>query len=289
MADNPFDPKFTGAAGLGPTGHSANSLFTGAASSAPTGHSAYSLFSGAATSDLFPKPSSLGSSARSNLFGSLAPAIKRKAFFSFHWDDIMRVNVVRNVWKIHHPDNALMRSFYDSSLWESRQPEGDEAIKRLIREGVEYTSAVCVLVGSETWLRRWVRYEIARAIVDGRGLLAIHLNSILHHHTRTPHTRGPNPLEYMAIGKVQEGILSTPKYYLFERHATPDGRGNFRWEWHQYQDYTSSITLPAWLSDPAPGYVTPLSYGAPIYDYIGDDGHKNIGSWIDIAAQRAGR
>ena len=59
--------------------------------------------------------------------------MKRKAFFSFHYDDIMRVNVVRNAWKIDHPDNALMRSFQDSSLWESRKLEGDDAVKRLIR------------------------------------------------------------------------------------------------------------------------------------------------------------
>ena len=73
-----------------------------------------------------------------------------------------RVNVVRNAWKIDHPDNTLMRSFQDSSLWESRKLEGDDAVKRLIREGVEYTSAVCVLIGTDTWLRRWVRYEMAR-------------------------------------------------------------------------------------------------------------------------------
>lgn len=115
----------------------------------------------------------------------VAPAVKRKAFFSFHFDDIMRVNVVRNVWKIAHPDNALMRSFYDSSLWESRKLEGDEAVKRLIRDGVCNTSAVCVLAGSDTWERRWVRYEIARAIIDGRGLLTVHLNSIRHHVTKT--------------------------------------------------------------------------------------------------------
>ena len=33
-----------------------------------------------------------------------AAAIKRKVFFSFHYDDIMRVNNVRNAWKIDHPD-----------------------------------------------------------------------------------------------------------------------------------------------------------------------------------------
>jgi hypothetical protein len=275
----------------------------------------YSFGNLGAVSDLFPpaNPSnSLTGVAASDLFGafasglsdpfgsglsgpfgsSLAPvkaAVKRKAFFSFHYDDIMRVNVVRNAWKIDHPDNALMRSFQDSSLWESRKLEGDDAVKRLIREGVEYTSAVCVLIGSETWLRRWVKYEIARAIIDGRGLLSVHLNSIRHHHTQTSHTRGLNPLDFMAVGKVQDGVLSTPRYYLFEKQAAPNGFGGYKWEWNRYSDYTSSVSLPSWLADPHAGYVTPLSQNASVYDYMADDGHRNIGSWIDKAAQGAGR
>ena len=60
-----------------------------------------------------------------------------------------------------------------------------ESLKNLIRDGVEHTSAVCVLVGSETWSRRWVRYEIARAVIDDRGLLAVHLNNI-EHQSETP-------------------------------------------------------------------------------------------------------
>jgi hypothetical protein len=253
----------------------------------------------AAFSDLFPYPSPPANpftrlAAASDLFGSLAtlplkPALKRRAFFSFHYDDIMRVNVVRNAWKIEHPDNALMRSFQDSSLWESRKLEGDEAVKRLIREGVDYTSAVCVLIGSETWLRQWVRYEIARAIIDGRGLLGVHLNSIRHHHAKTPHTRGPNPLDFLAVGKVQEHALQPARYYLFEKHAVPDGSGGHRWGWLRYSDYTSAVTLPSWLADPRVDHVTPLSWNASVYDYIADEGHKNIGSWIDKAAQGAGR
>src|SRR5215510_10675029 len=82
------------------------------------------------------------------LAGGYNAAIKRKAYFAFHYDDIMRVNNVRNAWKITHPDSPTNRSFQDSSLWESNKLEGEEAIKRLIREGVEYTSAVCVLIGS---------------------------------------------------------------------------------------------------------------------------------------------
>jgi hypothetical protein len=179
MADDPIDPKYSlgllGLIGAAPKGVGAAYGLLSEPASPPSSFGG--ALSGGAASDLFPH------------FGSsLAPfkaAVKRKAFFSFHYDDIMRVNVVRNAWKIDHPDNALMRSFQDSSLWESRKLEGDDAVKRLIREGVEYTSAVCVLIGTETWLRRWVKYEIARAVIDGRGLLAVHLNSIRHHHTLT--------------------------------------------------------------------------------------------------------
>jgi hypothetical protein len=180
-----------------------------------------------------------------------------------------------------------MRSFYDSSLWESRMLEGDEAIKRLIREGVCYTSAVCVLAGSGTWERRWVRYEIARAIIDGRGLLTVHLNSIRHHVTRTPHTRGYNPLDFMAIGKVQADVWQPARYYLFEKRLVADSAGRWQWGWHRYDDYTLAVDLPGWVRDPEPRFVTPLSDCAAEYDYIANDGHRNIGSWIDLAAQRA--
>jgi hypothetical protein len=273
MASNPFDPKYPLSSLLGMYDSPATKP---ALPVSPLGHGALS--------GLFGTPPAVGS-----LFSPFKAAVKRKAFFSFHYDDIMRVNVVRNAWKIDHPDNSLMRSFQDSSLWESRKLEGDDAVKRLIREGVEYTSAVCVLIGTDTWLRRWVKYEMARAIVDGRGLLGVHLNSIRHHHTKTPHTRGYNPLEFLAVGKVQQAVLSTPRYYLYEKRGVPDGLGSYKFEWHLYSDYTLAVSRPAWLTDPAPGHVTPLSQNASVYDYIADDGHRNIGSWIDNAAQGAGR
>lgn len=251
--------------------------------------------SGSAVADLFPPPSS-------RPFGlaglvappapppkPVAPTVKRRAFFSFHFDDSMRVNVVRNAWKITHPDSATMRSFQDSSLWEAKKITNDNAIKALIRGGVSSTSAVCVLVGSETWWRRWVRYEIARAIVDGRGLLAVHLNSIRHHRTLTPHTRGSNPLDFMAIGKPPSDPWKPVRYFLYEKNAVPDGLGGYRWEWQRYSDYTDAVTLPGWVIDPAAGFVTPLSENADEYDYMASEGHRNLGSWLDRAAKRAGR
>jgi MTH538 TIR-like domain (DUF1863) len=145
---------------------------------------------------------------------------------------------------------------------------------------VEHTSAICVLVGSQTWARPWVRYEIARAVIDGRGLLAVHLNNIRHHVTKQSSPLGQNPLDYMAVGKVQRYPWMQAQYYLFV--YTPQG-------WVRYQDYTDPVKLPSYLADPDPGYVISLSAGTAIYDHIDHSGHRNIGAWIDQAAQRVGR
>jgi hypothetical protein len=183
-----------------------------------------------------------------------------------------------------------MRSFQDSSLWERRKLTDPKAVKAVIRYGVTYTSAVCVLVGTETWSRQWVRYEIARSIIDGKGLLAVHLNNIKHHETLSTHPLGRNPLDFMAIGKVQPTPSQPAKYFLFEKLAVPDGvGGGYEWGWVKYADHTDAVSLPAWVTDPAVEKVTPLSHNADEYDFTRDVGHKHLGSWLDRAAQRAGR
>ncbi|MHC4044383.1 TIR domain-containing protein [Bradyrhizobium xenonodulans] len=78
---------------------------------------------------------------------------KRNVFFSFHYADVMQVNNVRKSGEFKQTSSDTGRSiegFNDYSLWESRRLNGDDALKRLIREGVQNTSVVCVLVGSKT-------------------------------------------------------------------------------------------------------------------------------------------
>ncbi len=197
----------------------------------------------------------------------VTPETKRRVFFSFHFDDIMRVNNVRNTWKISHPDSSANRSFYDSSLWEARKLTSPDGIKKLIRLGVLSTSAVCVLAGSMTWDRRWVRYEIARAIIDGRGLLTVHLNSINHHRTKGPDPVGLNPLAHMGVAKLQPNALLPPQYYLYEMTLVPNGYGGVIEKWSRYGDYSLSMKKPAWVSDPDVDHVMPLSVDAAEYDY----------------------
>ncbi|MGY2907217.1 TIR domain-containing protein [Bradyrhizobium sp. URHC0002] len=219
----------------------------------------------------------------------VVPETKRKVFFSFHFEDIMRVNNVRNAWKITHPNSALSRSFYDSSLWEARKLVAPESIKQLIRSGVLRTSAVCVLAGSLTWDRRWVKYEIARAVIDGRGLLTVHINSINHHQTKGPHPLGLNPLAHMGVAKLQPNKRFPPQYFLYEMKLVLDSDGGLVEQWTRYDDYTLPVKKPAWLDDPPLDHVVPLAANAAEYDYEIDGGDRSIGSWIDKAARQAGR
>lgn len=322
MAENPFDPKHFGLlAGLGAetqsnslidfgTSFGSGGLFGATAPATPANPSVNALASIMASPSPFfappiPALSSFGSlacfitppepSPLNALYAPsakpepVAPEIKRKAFFSFHFDDIMRVNNVRNTWKIKHPDSSTNRSFYDSSLWEARKLTNPDSIKQLIRLGVLGTSAVCVLAGSMTWNRRWIKYEIARAVIDGRGLLTVHLNSINHHHTKGPDPRGLNPLAYMGIAKLQLNTRLPAQYYLYEMKPVSDGYGGVIEQWTRYGDYTQSVKKPAWLSDPSVDHVMPLSTDAAEYDYELDHGHRNIGNWIEKAAKQAGR
>lgn len=327
MAENPFDPKAYGLlAALGgepprnslfdpvapptlnPEANSTNtfgSLFAATPPSTPFGSLGGFLASPPIFAPAPPQPRPFSSltdlvtpPARSS-FNALypppqkpkpvTPETKRKAFFSFHFDDIMRVNNVRNAWKITHPHSTLNRSFYDSSLWEARKLVGPEGIKQLIRVGVLRTSVVCVLAGSMTWDRRWVKYEIARAIIDGRGLLTVHLNNINHHQTRGAHPLGLNPLAHMGLAKLQPNKHLPPQYYLYEMKLVPDGSGSLIEQWSRYGDYTLAVKKPIWLTDPGVDYVMPFSVDSAEYDYEIDRGHRNIGIWIDAAAKLAGR
>jgi len=56
-----------------------------------------------------------------NLGGAVvSPMLKRKVYFAFDFDDLIRVNNVRQVGKIGPREQKNARAFYDRSIWESR-------------------------------------------------------------------------------------------------------------------------------------------------------------------------
>src|ERR1700687_3556392 len=82
----------------------------------------------------------------------------RHVFFSFHYQrDIVRVNQIRILPEVI--DEAAA-GFKDSSLWEEAKKKGDDAVKKLIDDGLRGTSVTVVCIGNKTAGRKFINYEI---------------------------------------------------------------------------------------------------------------------------------
>jgi len=198
----------------------------------------------------------------------------RRTFFSFHYKpDVWRAWNVRNCWVVK-PEDEISRGFFDSSVFEAKQKESEDALKAFLREGVENTSVTCVLTGKETWKRRWVRYEIARSLVKGNGLLTVYIHGVKNSGGELSE-KGADPLAQMGVYKTDTGI------YLAE------WKGD---KWVKYDDYTLAIPESTiWFAPPKSTDVVQLSNHCLSYDFTEQDGRKNIGGWIETAAGLAGR
>lgn len=120
----------------------------------------------------------------------------RKVFFSFHYQrDLWRVNVVRNSGLV---EGVSAAGFHDASLWEETKRKGDDAIRKLIHDGLGGTTVTVVLIGSETANRRFVSYEIEKSIERRNGILGIRINNIKDQNGRTDSV-GPVPAALVRI------------------------------------------------------------------------------------------
>lgn len=193
---------------------------------------------------------------------------------------------MRHSGKIGHDEQRNPRDFYDRSIWEKSTATEPETLKPLMREGVEHSSVVCVLVGSNTWRSRWVKYEIARAVIDMKGLLAVHINSLPHVQTHVADTPGWNPLDIIGVYQRDSG-----RFYLAEKRWVPTAADptRFEWRWFNYDDFTDPVNRPQYLTKASQLYTAALSEGARVYDYVSDKGIQKMGSWIDFAATQVGR
>jgi hypothetical protein len=107
----------------------------------------------------------------------------RRVFFSFHYDrDVFRANQVRMANVVAGPDAA---GFFDHSEYEEAQKYGQEAIRRMILRHLDNTTVTVVLIGTYTWLRPWVQYEIAESINRKNGLLGIRIHHLQDHRGQT--------------------------------------------------------------------------------------------------------
>jgi hypothetical protein len=208
----------------------------------------------------------------------------RRVYFAFDFDDLARVEIVRQNGKLGLRE-TIQRGFYDRAVWESRAAKNESGLLALMREAVRNSTIVCVLSGTNTWRSRWVKYEIARAVVEERGLLAIHVED-LEPSRVTPERPGLNPLHVMGLYQDENG-----HHYLVERHEVVKDvtTGALGFEWRLYADHAEPVVPPRYVGEIGMGQAAPLSLFTAEHDFVTDDGAANIGAWIDDAAAQVGR
>ena len=156
-------------------------------------------------------------------------------------------------------------------MFEASRREIDDVLKCFLREGLNGTTVTCVLVGAETCLRRWVRYEIFRSFMPGNGPLAIRIHSIGSLHSPAT-VSGCNPFDCLAFNLDGDAVR-------FREKMTTG--------WEQARDLG---TMPSKDVAYNLGGRTHHTFSClfPIYDWEADRGYDDLGGWIEKAAKQAG-
>ena len=131
--------------------------------------------------------------------------VTRRVFFSFNYKaDNWRASQVRNMGAI---EGNLAASDND---WEKITAAGDEAIKRWINAQMKGRTCTVVLVGANTAGRKWIKYEIKKSWLDGKGLLGICIHNLVNSKGDNS-SKGRNPFSGFKVG--EEKLSNIVKLY----------------------------------------------------------------------------
>lgn len=147
---------------------------------------------------------------------------KRQVFYSFHYDkDVWRVGQVRNMGVV---DGT--RELSDNE-WESIWKGGNKAIANWVDKQLMMRSCVVVLVGEQTSLRPWVKYEIQKAWQMNKGVVGIRIHNLKDQY-QNQSREGSNPfwgLNVNGISLYDKIRLYNPPY-TFSTYVYSDIREN---------------------------------------------------------------
>jgi hypothetical protein len=190
----------------------------------------------------------------------------KRVFFSFHYQDVVdfRANVVRNHWLLKPDRDAA--GFFDHSLWESTKRTGKQALKNLIHSQLTGASVTCVLIGSHTYDRPWVRYEILKSYRLGKKVFGVHINGIAGKDGQTKNL-GPDPFEHVGVSFSDDGGTGT----LWEKV------GN---QWVKYTEVDGSATFDTNVTQPYRGQGFNFARWYRTYKWNADDGYDNFATWV---------
>lgn len=187
----------------------------------------------------------------------------KRVYFAFDYQDVkdFRANVVRN----HNAlTGAQKAGYFDASIWEESKKKGDIALKRMINSELKNTSTTAVLIGSETYARPWVQYEIFKSIEVDNRVIGIHINSINGKDGKAKRL-GSNPFSYCGLRISDDGSMATPLV----------------WKNHQWHDFSllGKFSIKSWPEE-CWGKEMGLSVWCLIHDWVRDDGVLNFQYWI---------
>jgi hypothetical protein len=192
--------------------------------------------------------------------------MRKRVYFSFCYKDVenFRVNVVRNSNKIAETGTG----YYDHSIWEEAKNTSAESLKRLINKELNNTSVTAILIGSETYRSRWVRYEIVKSLEHGNKLIGIHINSIQDKNKQTQ-PNGQNPFDYISMKIISN--IAYFKEYLNGAWKTYAALKNFNSSniYNICRDYYEFTNL-----------CGQLSLFVNMYDWVINQGHLNLSTWV---------
>lgn len=113
--------------------------------------------------------------------------------------------------------------FVDSAEWEQIERKSEAAIKRWINNQLNGTSVTVVLIGSETYGRKWIDYEIEESGNRGNGLVGVYIHNIKNRHGYAD-SKGKNPLSKWHFESTGEQVTDVYNTYDWKYD---DGYNNF--------------------------------------------------------------
>lgn len=158
----------------------------------------------------------------------------RHVFFSFHYDnDKWRANQVRNSWVTQEDQEAA--GFIDSADWEDLKQEGEDAVFDWIDDQLEGTSVTAVLIGSDTYGRKYIDYEIEESAKRGNGILGIYVHNLEDENKNTT-SKGTNPLSKWHYTDPREEFTDVWNTYYWIADDGYENLGNWVEEAKQIAD-----------------------------------------------------
>lgn len=143
----------------------------------------------------------------------------KQVFFSFEYNkDNWRASQIRNMGKVSNT------STFSDNDWEEVKYKSQSSIEQWIKNQMKMRSCVVVLIGSTTYTRDWVKYEIKEAYNQNKGLVGIYIDKLEDRDGKQT-TKGKNPFDYVTTykgEKLSKYVRTFDSAYLSSKYVYND-------------------------------------------------------------------